>query len=68
MEKPAVVEPGQVWADNDIRSAVDEFTVRIVDEKYAWCKRGEKMVRIRIDRLLAPERPTKGYRYIGKQR
>lgn len=74
MQKPEMVRPGQMYVDNDVRSKYDEFTIigtvegSEVKHPYAICQRGPRKTNIRIERLLAPETPSKGYRYIGMKR
>lgn len=69
MKTPTKVKPGQVWVDNDIRAAVDEFTVLSVSEDgmYATVQRGPRKVRIRCDRMLVSQH-GRGYKYIGMKR
>ena len=69
MKQPTSVKPGQVWVDNDVRAAVDEFTVLSVTEDgmYATVQRGPRKSRIRCDRMLL-EQNGRGYKYIGMKR
>lgn len=66
--KPARVEPGQVWSDNDPRGVHQEFTIEAVDEAKGTvrAKRGPRYSTIRIDRLY--QDGTRGYTYLGRSK
>lgn len=63
--KPDRIERGQIWSDNNPRSAQHEFIVEDVEEKkgLVHVKRGKRYSTIRIDRLYKDG--ARGYTYLG---
>ncbi len=62
-------EAGQMWKDNDIRSAgAGEFTIVSIDTTHALVMRqgSKRNTRIRLDRFA--DTTERGYSYIGKSR
>jgi hypothetical protein len=71
--QPTIVEPGQMWKDNDQRTkGAGEFEITSISEsgRYAYVERKatKTIHRIRIDRLLGTSHLQRGYTYIGMKR
>ncbi len=70
--QPTIVEPGQMWKDNDQRTkGSGEFVVADISEsgRYAYVERESRRIhRIRIDRLIGTAHLQRGYTYIGMKR
>lgn len=67
-KKNPTPEVGQVWADNDERTAdAGEFEIVEIDGQFARVRRsGGRRTRISLERLT--DTSSRGYRYIGKSR